>query len=197
MPPKKKNTLKAVPDDGLTAKDIADLEALDTELPQFHTVLEVWREVLKPAKDEATYPPTPAWSNRIISAYHGIEFKDMIAFRDSYFAKVDELFNILLLEISYDNDCLSWPTPEEDAENNAVHYKNLLLQWQMAVQQWELDWECTSPTAAVELAAISEVHKMFFGQTGLTAFLDNIKFEFTEDDQTEMAEALIEQRGER
>lgn len=164
------------------------------EAPSYHTILEVWREVLKPAAQEATKNVTAGWANRILSAYHGLEFKNMVLFRDRYFAKLEQLFQLVLDEIATDADCLSYGTPEEDREENAQHYKNLLRSWQLAILQWELDWDCTAPDAAIEVAAISEVHKMFFGQQGITAFLDNIQLEFTEEDQQELADALEELR---
>ena len=100
-------------------------------------------------------------------------------------------------EISTDDQCLTYTEPAEDAKENSHHYKNLLLQWQLMFLQWELEWDPTTPYAAIELGAISEAHKMFFGQTGITAFLDNIGFEYTEDDQQVMQETLAEFRGER
>ena len=48
--------------------------------------------------------------------------------------------------------------------------------------------------AAVAGAVTSELHDMFFGATGLTQYLDNIKFEFTEADQRALADSLIEAR---
>jgi hypothetical protein len=158
--------------------------------PSFHTILEVWREVLKPAAGQATEPVTPAWANRIIASYQGVTYADMVRYQESYFGKIGELVQLLLDEIASDEECLNHLSPEEDAEHNAHHYKNLLLQWQLAITQWELDWDTLSPDAAIEVAAISEVHKMFFGQTGLTQFLDNIQLEFTEADQAQLAEAL-------
>ena len=175
-----------------TDDEIRDFMERGPEAPSFHPVLEVWREVLRPAATEATTKVTPQWASRIIQSYPQIQFADMNAVRDSYFGKILQLAKVLDLEIEEDDECLGYTTPEEDVEHNAHHYKNLLLNWQLAFLQWELDWDCTDDHAAVELAAISEVHKMFFGQNGITAFLDNIKFEFTESDSAYLAEALQE-----
>ena len=176
-------------------QDKKDLEALGIKEPaNFHTVLEVWREVLKPAAEEATKKITPAWANRIVSSFKELTFADMVEFHDEYFRKLDELNGILLDEIASDEDCLTYATPEEDAAENSQHYKNLLRDWQMAVMQWELDWHPSDPLAAVKIAAISEVHRMFFGDVGLVPYLDNIKFEYTEDDQAELRAALEELR---
>jgi hypothetical protein len=184
--------------DNLTEQDRADLDKLyeTGEVPSFHPVLEVWREVLKPAAAEADKKVTPQWASRITSSYREVNFADMDYVRDSYFAKIGELARILELEIATDDDALSYATPEEDAAENAFHYKNLLLQWQLAVLSWEMDWSCNHEHAGAELAAISEVHKMFFGDQGLTAFLENIRFEFTDDDQQQLADALTAFRGE-
>lgn len=176
--------------------DITDSDIHDFmdggKLPSFHAVLQVWQEILKPAEDELNAKVTPQWANRIIQSYPQITYADMVAYRDSYFGKILELSKILDFEISTDDECFNASSPEEDAEFNSHHYKNLLVQWQLAILQWELDWDTEDKHAAVELAAISEVHKMFFGDTGITAFLDNIKFEFNEDDQATLSEALQE-----
>ena len=175
-----------------TEQDQADVAKLlgGGEEPSFHTVLEVWREVLVPAKAEAGARIEPQWANRITSSYREIDFADMVEYRDRYFGKILELATILDLEIASDDQCLDYETPEDDAAENEAHYKNLVLLWQMAFQQWELDWDCTAEHAAVELAAISEVHKMFLGQQGLVAYLDQIPFSFTEADQEQLGEAL-------
>jgi hypothetical protein len=62
--------------------------------------------------------------------------------------------------------------------------------WQITVLGWELDWDCMDPDAPAELAAISEVHTMFFGEVGLTALLDEIPFEFTDMHREALALAL-------
>lgn len=182
-------------------QDQADLARLYAEPdgqpdePSFHPILQIWREVLAPAAAERAAKVTPQWANRIVSSYTKVEFRDMEEFRERYFSKLEELKNILDIQIGYDSDALSYDNMADDAQENAVHYKNLLLVWQLQVLQWELDWETTDRNAAVELAAISEVHKMFFGSTGITAFLDNIGFEFTDDDSSMLMHTLEEFRG--
>lgn len=178
--------------------DQADIEKLfgepdggpDIPSPEFHTILEVWREVLKPANDEAKKKVTPQWANRMITSYAKLDFADLDILRDMYFEKIAELAQIVDAEIATDSDALTWATPEEDGDENSEHYKNVLTEWQLRFLGWELDWTCTDEWASVELASISEVHKMFFGDNGLTQFLDNIRFEFTEADQAELAGAL-------
>ena len=181
-----------------TAQDRDDLNKLlnENELPKYHTILEVWREVLAPAMAEAGKRVTPAWANSIVTRYPEITFADMEAFRDLYFNRIEELRQLLLEEIRTDEDCLTYSSPEEDRAENAQHYRNMLRVWQQAILAWELGWNCKDPKAGVDMGALAEVHKMFFGETGLVAYLDNIKFEFSEDDQRELAEVLNQQREE-
>jgi len=169
-----------------TVQDILD----EAEKVQFHTILEVWREVLKPAQTERTKPITPQWANRICTTYREINFADMLEFRDRYFDKIAELLGILVAEIESDDECLKFTTPEEDVEFNSHHYLNILINWQKTFLGWELEWDCADPDAGVELGSISEVHRMFFDQNGLVALLDQIKFEFTDDDRDLLAGEL-------
>jgi hypothetical protein len=183
----------------LSDQDVEDLATLEEhglaapEIPEtvtFHPILMVWREILKPARDELDSRITPQWASRIVATYRDVAYADMPTMRDRYYGKVIELLDMLNDEIATDDECLGYTTPEEDVEHNSGHYKNLLRDWQLRFLSWELDWDCTDASAGVELAAISEVHKAFFGETGVTQYLDNIRFEYTEADQSELAEAL-------
>lgn len=165
--------------------------------PTFHPILEVWKAVLSPARHEVIEKVSPREATRIVSAYVGLAFGDMVEFRRRFYEKIFQLLDILEMEIDSDDECLNARTPEEDVEQNSHHYKNLLMLWQQSLLQWELDWDTTDPYAGAEIAAMSEVHKMFFGETGLVAYLDNIKFEFTEADQAELAAVLEEQQEGR
>lgn len=183
-------------DELLSDEDQRDLSQLynEPEVPEFHPVLEVWREVLKPIATSRLEPVSPQWANRICGAYREINYADMVRYRENYFDKLEDIAGILAEEIATDPDCLTYRDPAEDAKENALHYKNLLLCWQQAILQWELDWDTEDPDAAIEAAAISEVHKLVLGEQGICAYLDTIGFEYTEADQNLLAEALNEQR---
>ena len=165
----------------------------ETEAPSYHTILETWREVLKPAHGEVLKDVTPQWASKMVRSYPELRYADCEALRDSYYAKLFQLEEVLLQEIATDEECLTYTSAAEDVEHNGHHYKNMLLQWQLAFLQWELDWRCTHKDAAVEMAAIGETHQIIFGspeRQGLVAWLGNVNFEFTEADQAEIAEEL-------
>lgn len=188
---------ESMPELPLTDQDQADLMTLlgedtsgERQAPDFHPILEVWKEVLAPAQSMRDDYITPMYANRIIGTYPEITFKDMPRVQSSYFDKIEELRQILLAEIESDPDCLTYTSAEEDLANNAQHYKALLFDWQIRIVEWEREWLCTNDDAAVELAAIGEIFKMFFGDMGLTAHLSSIQFNFSESDQEELIELL-------
>lgn len=180
--------------DDLTVEDIIS----DANQAPYHTILEVWREVLKPAEAESRKRITPQWATRVIASYSGLTYADMPAFRDYYFTSIISLGWVLENVIAEDDECLNLHTPEEDLEHNNHHYLSVLINWQLQFMQWEIEWEPTDPDAAVKVAALGEVHKMFFDPQGLTALLDQIDFQFTDDDRDLLASALkdmIEEGG--
>lgn len=186
----------------LSAQDIADLEKLneafesgDLEAPSYHTILQVWREILSPITEVRKTPPTPRWSVTILGRYQGLTFADMGTVHELYFDRLEELRAVLLGEIAEDEECLNYTSAEEDIEHNTHHYKNLLLNWQLANLQWELDWKHDDADAAAQLAAMGEVHNMFFSQTGIVALLDQVGLEMTEADSQDITDALEELRG--
>jgi len=156
----------------------------------YHTILEVWREVLKPADAERSKRITPQWATRVVGSFRGVTYADMPAFRELYFSKILHLASILDDEIASDDECLKVITPEEDVERNTSHYLNVLFAWQMQFMQWEIEWDAESPTAAIEVAALAEVHKMFFDPQGITALLDQINFQFTDTDRDTLGDLL-------
>lgn len=158
--------------------------------PNFHPILKVWKEVLSNAEAESKKNPSPTWCQGIVGNYIGLSFADCLDVRDLYFELLNDQYLVLLAEIETDPDCLSYSTPEEDLENNTVHYLNLITAWTSVFLRYELAWDCQDPQAAARIAALSEVHKMYLGNTGLTQHLDNIRFQFTETDGANMREVL-------
>ena len=174
----------------LTVDDIL----AEAEEVQYHTLLEVWQFTLASAETERTKKITPQWANRITSAYREVNFGDMPMFQTRFFDKLAEIKEVLDTVIAGDEECLKKATPEDDAKENDAHYRLILSDWQRIFLTWELRWSCADSIAPVELAAISEVHRLLFGDSGLVSYLDNIPFEFTEVDQQALLAELAELR---
>ena len=182
----------------MTSPTDAELEQLIEQANEakYHTILELWLKILGPAVEESKRPISPQWATRIVNGYPEVSFMQMDLFRMKYFTRIANLVDILEAEIGTDPECLNQTSAEEDVENNTFHYLNLLFDWQRQILAWEVEWRPDMPSAGVELAAMAEVQKMFFGQQGLTALLDQIGFQFTDDHRTALAESLEETRKE-
>lgn len=168
----------------LTVEDIIG----DAGEAHYHSILEVWDSILAPVVNERRKPPTAQWSTKVLSKYHGLTYQDMPALQELFYDKIEELHIILRVRIEEDPESLNVHSAEEDIEQNALRYKHILFDWQKAFLLWEIAWEATDPSAAIIIGAMSEVHGMFFGQTGIIALLEQVNFEFTEQDQQELAQ---------
>lgn len=181
----------------LSDQDKADLDLLmrDQPEPEYHTVLEIWKETLREENFAANSKITPQWAQAITAGYMGVTFADMPAYVEEYFTLLRTCRQIVLDEIDTDDQALHRLKVEEDAADNAHHYKNILRDWQLEFLRRELEWDCTAPDAGIQLAALGEAHKLLLGQNGLTGHLEVIKLEFTEEDRDAQAAALMELRA--
>lgn len=180
-----------------TIETPADAEIIDfpvlnenEEPPSYHSILQVWSAVLEPAAAEQSAPVTPQWANRITSTYRELSYADMIKVRNELFSMLMQMRWDVVCIIEENPECLNVETAEEDIEHNAQHFREIMIRWQERMLQREIAWDCTSDNAAVEIATLSEVHKMLFGENGITGFLDAIGFQFTDADQDELRERL-------
>lgn len=182
----------------LSEQDRADLEQLygEQEEATYHSILQIWAEILKPENIEANKGITMQWSTMICGMYPLMDYGHMQAFHDKYFALLEDAAQRVRDKIADNEDCLSVYNAEEDVAANSALYKELLFEWQLDLQAVELEWSSSDPDAPATVAALGEVQKFLFGERGLTGHLEVIKLEFTDVDQTELREALDEQRKE-
>ena len=166
----------------LTVEDILE----DAPNVQPNSILKVWQEVIKGSQVVRKERVNPQWAQRVTSEYRQVFYQDMNDYASLFYDKIDQLLEVLDTEVETDDQCLEFNTPAEDLDHNFTHYVNVIFAWQKVILSWELNWDCSDPDAAIELAAIIEVHKMFFGDVGLVALLDQINFEFPEDLQVQL-----------
>lgn len=181
----------------LTVQDILDTPEGDipsevvAEGP-YHTILEVWSTIVGAAPSEAEKRITPQWATRMAAKHTGITVQDAGLLQDYYFGYILDLAKILQFEIEQDDECLNMASAQEDVEHNSLHYKNILITWQKQFLQWEIEWTYSDADAAIQVAALSEVHSMFFSPEGVTGLLDQINFEFTDTDRDLLQQELQE-----
>jgi hypothetical protein len=182
----------------LTDQDRIDLESMygEQEEATYHPILQVWAEILKPENIEANKGVTMQWSTMICGMYPLMTYGQMHAFHDIYFGLLEDAAQSVRDKIVENENSLSPSNAEEDVAENGSAYKELLFEWQLDLQAVELGWDPASETAAATVAALGEIQKFLFGERGLTGHLEVIKLEFTDQDQTELRQALDTQREE-
>lgn len=176
--------------------DLSGLGEAQEKAP-YRTLLEIWRAVIEPATtgEMRTDPIAPQWAVKMVTMYPGVGFADVEAIHHGVFELAAELAQILDDEIASDDECLKKASAQEDAEENARHYKDLLAKWQIHIMEEELAWRPSHRDAAVTLAILSEVQQMFLGETGLVAHLETIGFQFDDDDKAELEAHLVAARN--
>lgn len=181
----------------MTATDEPTLdEILDSE-PKYHPVLEVWLQVLTSAENISKAKVSPAWAARIVGNYKELSFNDMNHFRDKYYDRLAIMKRIVEDEIRDDAEALKRVSPADDVEHNALHYKNIIRDWQLAIVWWEISWDCADPFAAIDYASLVELQRMFFDNTGMANLIDQIDLPFDESDRAILDAAIAEFRQEK
>jgi hypothetical protein len=173
---------------------IDEINSAEPEAGPYHTILEVWQTILAPARDQIGAAITPQWANRMVQTYPQVTYADTPALADMYYERIGVLADILASQILGDSEALKVLDAAEDLETNHIHYLQVIVDWQKQFLQWELDWRPDRSDAAIDIASLSEVHKMFFDQTGLLSLLEQINFEFTDGDRDMLAIILQEMR---
>jgi hypothetical protein len=178
--------------------DVSELTDGGHEALPYRSLLEIWRAVIQPAVsgEMRKDPISPQWATKMVTTYPGISFADVDGIHHGVFDLAAELGALLDEEIASDDECLKVVSAEEDVERNSGHYRNMLIAWQVHLMLIELNWKPSDKRAAVQLAVLSEVQQMFLGQTGLVAHLDTIGFQYTDEDQAELADHLMAKRAE-
>ncbi len=179
----------------LTDEDLAAIQASlsEGEVPAMtNTLLKIWQEILSNIETSREERITPIIANRVVGTWTKLEYSDVPAYWELYYDLMTDLRGILLDEIASDPECLN--NIEDDAIDNRERYLNILFGWSDRIAEWEEQWECTSPRAHIELAAIADVARFFVGPEGLTEGLSQpqLGFSFDDDDRIALQERLLE-----
>lgn len=185
------DSTEPISDDQLTIDDILNPEAMT-----YHPILQVWKEILAGSAQARKERVSPQAAVRLVGRYHDFSFSDIPDYLDLFYMRIDQMADLLSAEVEDDPEYTSYTSPEEDRENNATHYLNVIFGWQKLLLGWELDWDVLDHEAAIQLAVMAEVHQMFFGDTGLITLLEQIGFDFNDTHQEQLREELNALRAE-
>jgi hypothetical protein len=158
-----------------------------------HTILEIWASVLSNIEANEGEHISPRYANSIVSNWPRLNFQEVSGYTRQYFTFLKALREILTAEIDKDPEALK--RVENDAEENRVHYLELIGAWQEQIEEWEQNWNSDSADSHVTLAALADATSFFVGAQGLVEHLSQINFQFTDEDREALRLRLLAVKG--
>ena len=153
------------------------------------TVLETWLSVLSNIETVREEKISPSDALRTVALVPGLPIQEVTVVNELFSEMLLHARRIIELEIADDPDALM-RGGSIDAEGNWAHYANIYLQWRTMLIEEEKRWDINDPHPLAHIAAITRTANFLFGQ-GLTSFLDQIGFEFKEEDELMVSEASM------
>ena len=153
------------------------------------TVLETWLSVLSNIETVREEKISPSDALRTVALVPGLPIQEVTVVNELFSEMLLHARRIIELEIADDPDALM-RGGSIDAEGNWAHYANIYLQWRTMLVAEEKRWDINGPYPLAHIAAITRAANFLFGQ-GLTSFLDQIGFEFNEEDEVLVSDASI------
>ena len=146
----------------------------DAAEPQ-HTLLRVWSEVLSNLDAIRAEGVSMALAGRIVSQWPQVSFQETPIVHDMYHDLLLQ-FRDKLDAVIAENPGVTEVSAEEDLEHNYKHYKRLVIDWNILLDQAELQWDATSEHSHVMYAAIVDARQFLFSRNGFAGHLEQIGF---------------------
>lgn len=177
----------------LSEQDQLDLEAMgvvpdDAPAEVKRTLLEIWNAIFDSLEANEAERISPETAVRVTQMWPLLTIQDVPLYHERYFARLRELRTTLHMFVADFPEALEHT--EDDAEKNGDIYTGLLIDWQVRIQDWQLAWDVSEPTSHVQLAADADALNFTVGQHGMANHLSEIGFDFSEERQGRIVEAL-------
>lgn len=185
---------EAAEDTSVTAVDtpeVSDDAWADASEPQY-ALLRVWSEVLSNLDPIRAEGVSMALAGRIVSQWPQISFQETPIFHDMYHDLLLQFRDELDVVIA-ENPGASEVPAEEDLEHNYKHYKRLVIDWNILLDQAELQWDVTNEHSHVMYAAIVDARQFLFSRNGFAGHLEQIGFTLEVE---EIQQAILAAREE-
>lgn len=180
----------------LSPQDIADLASIgispDGEEAPDNTILRIWKLLLSNVEKSLEDGVSMGMAARIVASWPKITFQETPRYYELYhelLVDARELLHALL----DDNPSAIDVDPKEDMAENALLYKQLVIDWNIWLDDLETAWDAVHPESHLLMAAIADVRTFLFSRNGLAGHLEARGFELEAE---EVVDALRKHRGE-
>lgn len=183
-------------DEKLSTKDQEDLDSLNMEdfeqQMSKRSILEIWYELFK-SVDSALEQEIPAVvAQRAVSTWPKLTYQDTARYWVLYHQHLDHIGGILRDALTEHPNATS-NVEDDDFKENREIYLDLLVRWNLFLEELEEDWVAVDPESHIQIAAMIDVKAFVFSDTGLIGHLNARQFPLTNDEFLAHYEAVKEE----
>lgn len=173
----------------LSEQDLADLESL-SEAELKYSLLRIWSELLSNVETSAKQRLPMATAVAIVRKWGFLNIHDTASYHDYYHDYLGDMA-ALFFELVKDHPDRVDVAPADDLETNYDLYKQLVIDWNIRLDELERSWDVRHPDSHVQLAALADVRQFIFASDGMAGHLEVLGFEV---DPQEIADAVLAAR---
>lgn len=181
-------------DETIKVEDMPPLEVIgEGEDSDQRTLLKLWKEILQHVEPSSEEKVSMAAASKIVSSWPKISYQETPLYWQMYHALLLEMRDILSAVVKDNPEAVDIPS-DQDIEENRALYKRLIVEWNVALDDHEREWDPADEDSHIRFAAIIDVRGFLFARTGFSGHLEARGFDMDPD---EVAEAIREARGEQ
>jgi len=158
-----------------------------------YSLLKVWLELLSNVEEVKDQPIPMFVAHKVVNAWPKLSYQDTAVYHSLYHALLLDVRRILQEVVSEHEGCLDFEG-DDDAEQNRPIYYELVVAWNVLLDQLELEWRATDEDSHITLAAMVDVRAFLFSRTGFAGHLEARGISFETE---EIAEAIAAAREEQ
>ncbi len=165
--------------------------AIEIPAPESHSLLEIWQSILSNIEAMEAERISTQLAFKLVQSYPFLKMQELRQYHWCFYSCLKMYRDILQAEIDSDPECLKHTEAVDDAEQNRHHYLNLLVEWQKLAKLWQDSWDSSADDSHIWFAAYADTQNFIMGEQGIVTLLDQIPFEYSEADATEVLSLVL------
>lgn len=160
-----------------------------------YALLRVWLELLSNVENVRDQPIPLVVAHKIVNAWPKLSYQDTAKYHQLYHGLLVEVRNILKEVVDEHPGCLDFEGEDDARENHGI-YHELVIAWNVLLDQYELEWRAEAEDSHITLAAMVDVRAFLFSRTGFAGYMEHRGITFDTDEIAEAIAAAREEQGE-
>lgn len=153
--------------------------------PLDRTLLEVWTILLQDGLATREAPIQMQDALAIINRHPFVPMSDLHVYNDTLYDLVQEALDSVVAIVHDNPECLDNTGEDEDSDAVKNHglYLTVIVDWNTLLLKHVKAWTHTMENAEARLAGHVDASNMLIGSQGLLNHLDQIKFQYSDEDR--------------